>query len=122
MVSAWRRSSPAGREVMNDPLESQHRLDAPEALADAVLVLDQCEAYMAVAIVAKADDRRYRDFSIREQPLGKFQRAEGAKALRDRRPHVHGGLGRLDRPSRLVQALDQHIAPGLVFRGDIPHA
>lgn len=94
---------------------AQHLLDALHRLTGAVLVLDQREAHMIVAIVAKANAGRDCHFGILKQLFGEFQRAHSAIGLRDARPNEHGRARLLDRPAGSLQALAEHIAAALVL-------
>src|ERR1700723_1137354 len=93
--------------------------DSANGLARAMLVLDQREPYEAVAVLAEADARRYRDLGLGQQKLCKLERAHRAERLRNRRPHEHRRLGLFDRPSCAIESLDQHVAPPLVGRIDL---
>src|SRR5260370_19965110 len=63
--------------------------DAARRLADALLVLDQRAAHVIVAMLARTDAGRDRDFGLLDQQLGKFEAAEMAEFLRHRRPGEH---------------------------------
>src|SRR5438552_3705149 len=93
---------------------AEHVADAARRLAQAVLVLDQRDPHMVVAVVAEADARRHRDLGVLEQAFGELDRAELAVGLRDLRPHVHRSLRLLDHPADVVQRLHHHVAPLLV--------
>ena len=54
----------------------EEALDAARGLADALLVLDQREAHIIVAVLAEADARRDRDIGLLDQQLGEFEAAE----------------------------------------------
>ncbi len=87
-----------------------------------MLVLDKAEAHVGVAILAEADAGGYCHLGIGEQFLGELQRSHLAVGLGDGRPDEHGGLGPLDLPADVVQAVAQHVAPRLVHGGDLLHA
>ena len=53
-----------------------HLADAPQGLADALLVLDQGEAHEAVAGRAEADARTDRDLGLGEQQLAELERPQ----------------------------------------------
>src|SRR5262244_338270 len=101
---------------------AEHLLDAADRLAGAVLVLDQCEAHMRVAIVAEPDPGRYRDLGVGEKLLRELERTHLLVGFRDRRPDVHRGAGRIDHPARLVQPLHHHVAAPLVPEPDLVDA
>ena len=54
----------------------QEALDVARRLPDPVLVLDQRDAHMVVAMLAEADARRHRHVGVLDQKLGEFERAE----------------------------------------------
>src|SRR5438045_3899379 len=58
------------------PVLAEHVADAARRLAQAVLVLDQRDTHVIVAVVAEADARRHRDLGVRQQALGELDRAE----------------------------------------------
>src|SRR5688500_6707969 len=53
-------------------------LHAARGLADALLIFDQGNAYIALALIAEADTGAYGDMRFVQQPLGKFERTERA--------------------------------------------
>src|SRR5437899_1781908 len=61
----------SGRAAQETVL-AEHVADAARRLAQAVLVLDQRDAHVIVAVVAKADARRHRDLRLLEQALGEL--------------------------------------------------
>ena len=84
--------------------------DVARGLADALLVLDQRDAHIAVAVLAEADARRHRDLGLLDQQLGEFDAAERLERLRDRRPGEHRGARRRHVPAGAAEAFDQHVA------------
>src|ERR1700691_1163723 len=116
-------SGAAGRADGNCGVTGAQRVtNSAERLAGAMLVLDQREAYEAVAVLTEAHTRRDRDLGLGEQELRELERAHRAERLRNRRPHEHRRLGLLDRPSGAVEPIDQHVAPILVGRIDLGNA
>src|SRR5436190_12601003 len=55
---------------------AEHVADAARRLAQAMLVLDQRDAHVVVAVVAEADAGRHGDLRLGQQPLGELDRAE----------------------------------------------
>ncbi|CRI67327.1 hypothetical protein THIOKS1550019 [Thiocapsa sp. KS1] len=115
-VNVIESSAPGAR------LAAEHLFDTPNRLAGAMLVLDQPETHVPVAVLAEADAGRDRDPRLLQELLGKFERAECAIGLGNRRPGKHGRLRRLDRPTRGVQSATQNVAPTLVGVADLAHA
>src|SRR6202008_1294969 len=70
-------------EVVEPAAQRAHRL------ADALLVLDQCEADEALATGAEAGPGRGRDAAVADEHRRELDRAELAVRLRDRRPDEH---------------------------------
>src|SRR5215468_8844058 len=62
---------------------AEHLLDAADRLARPVLVLDQCEAHMRVAVVAEPDPGRHRDLGVGEKLLRELEGAHLPVGLRD---------------------------------------
>src|SRR5207244_9501429 len=85
-------------------------------------VLDHGKTHMLVTGLAEGDAGRVRYLRLSDELLGEFQRSELPVMLGNLGPDVHRGLGTLDFPSRLVQALDQDIAPLLVFHRDLRYS
>src|ERR1700674_3225818 len=87
-------SSAAGRErhdvVQNLVGRVEEAAHAAGALADALLVLDERDAHIALAVLAEADARCHRHLRLLDQELGELHRAAGSEALRHRRPGEHG--------------------------------
>src|SRR5207253_3301045 len=91
--------------------EFERLLDAANRLSRAVLVLDETQADVLVAVLAKPDARRHRDLGLVQEQLGEFQRAHGSVRVWDAGPDKHGRQGFFDLPSDAVQSVDQGIAP-----------
>src|SRR5580692_4002659 len=94
----------------------QEAADIARRLADALLVLDQRNAHMALAIFAKARARRYRDAGFFDQKRREFHAAERLERLRDRRPGEHRGARRRHSPAGAAERIHQRIAPSPVDR------
>src|SRR5262245_10420408 len=101
---------------------SEHVLDAAHRLAQAMLVLDERDAHVIVAVVAEADAGGDGDLRALEQALGELDRAEAGVGFRDLRPEVHRGLRHLDHPADVVQALDHHVPALLIVLSYFLHA
>src|SRR3989449_3423203 len=91
--------------------EFERLLDAANRLSRAVLVLDETEADVLVAVLAEPDARRHRDLGLVQEQLGEFQRSHGAVRVGDAGPDEHGRQGLFDLPTDAVQSVDQDIAP-----------
>src|SRR6476619_7715191 len=89
-------------------------LDAAGGLPDAVLVLHQGDADVALAVFAEAEARRYRHIGLLDQQLGELHAAELAIGFGNRRPgeHRRGRRGYL--PPGAGKAVDQAIPARLV--------
>src|SRR6266571_5268075 len=85
-------------------------LEAPQRLANPLLVLDEGEAHVALTVLAEADARRDGHLRVLDEELGEFERAHRAEGLGDRRPHEHRPLGLGDRPAHLVEPVDERVA------------
>src|SRR5207237_7741371 len=92
----------------------EERLHAARGLADAVLVLDQSDADIALALLAETDAGRDRDPRFGQQTLRKFHRAHRPPGLRDRRPGEHARRWRRNLPPVPAEALDQAVTAGFV--------
>src|SRR3984893_5201038 len=77
----------------------QEAADIARRLADALLVLDQRDAHMALAIFAKARALRHRYAGLFDQKRREFHAAKRLERLRDRRPGEHRGRRRRHRPA-----------------------
>src|SRR3954470_9724612 len=96
--------------------------DVARGLPDPLLVLDQRDTYVIVAVFAESDARRHRKVRLLDQQLGELEGAEATKFFRDRRPGEHGGARRRNRPAGAGEAFDQRIAPPLVGRAHLNDA
>src|SRR5262245_40023376 len=105
------------------PCRSPHStadvLEAAERLLDSLLVLDEGEADVAVAVFAEPDARLHRDLRLLDAELGELQRAHGAERLRDRGPHEHRALRLRHLPAELVEDIDVHVATLAVHLDDL---
>ena len=110
----WRRGAGPG-----EPAIAARRLEAAQGLPDAVLVLDEGEADVALAVLAEADARRDRDLALLDQHLGELERAHGAERVGDGRPHEHRAPRLGHRPADLVEPVDEHVAALAVQLDDL---
>src|SRR6058998_1665053 len=85
-------------------------LEPAERLADPLLVLDEREPHVALAVLAEADARRDRHLGLLNQELGELERAEATEGVGDRRPHEHRALRLGHVPADLVEPVDQNVA------------
>src|SRR5262245_124894 len=95
--------------------------ETAKRLADSLLVLDQREADVALAVLAEADPRRDRDLGLLDQQLGELERADAAEGLRDRCPHEHGGPGHRNGPAELVEPVDEDVPALAMHLHDLVH-
>ena len=96
----------------------QHFAQAAQSLAGAFFVLNEREAHMAVAVLAKADAGTYSNFCVPEQQFREFKRAHLLKLLGNLRPYKHSGARHLDGPSQTVEAVHQAIAAAAIGIAD----
>src|SRR6185436_15909271 len=87
------------RRPSQQPVLSEHVADAARRLAQPVLVLDQRDAHVVVAVVAEADAGRDRDLGLLDQPLGEGDGAFLGVEIGDFCPDVHRSLRHLDHPA-----------------------
>ena len=92
----------------------EERLHPARRLADAMLVLDQGDAHIALALLAEADAGADRDSRLGEQTLGKFHRAHRPIGFGDRHPGEHARLRRRNVPAGAAEAIDQHVAAAFI--------
>src|SRR5712692_115049 len=97
-------------------------LQAPQGLLDALLVLDQGEAHVALAVLPEADAGGDCHLALLDEHLGELERAHGAEGVGNRRPDEHRALGFRHGPAELVEAVHQHVAPLLMQPDDLAHA
>src|SRR2546425_1387197 len=93
--------------------------DAAHGLAGTVLVLDQREPHVVVAVLAEADAGRHGDLRLPEQKLRELERAHGLEGVRDLGPHEHGGARLRHVPARAREALAQEIATTAIGLADL---
>ncbi len=67
----------------------QKTTDVARGLPDALLILDQRDANILVAMLAEADARRNGHIGLLDQKFGEFDRAHAAERLRQFRPGKH---------------------------------
>lgn len=79
-----------------------------------MLVLDQRQTDMPVAVFAEADAGSHRDLGFLKQQLTELQAAEMGELRRDRRPGEHAGGRAGNLPTGGGQTLDQHVAACLI--------
>src|SRR5215831_20926704 len=86
-------------------------LEPAQRLADPLLVLDEREPHVALAVLAEADARRHGNLGLLDQELGELQRAQALERVGDRRPHEHRALRLGHLPAELVEPVHQDVAP-----------
>src|SRR5262249_52726972 len=96
-------------------------LEAAERLLDSLLVLDEGEAHVALAVLAKADARGHRHLRFLDAELRELQGAHGPERLGDRRPHEHRALRLGHLPAELVEPVHEHVATLAVDLDDLFH-
>src|SRR6476661_7194043 len=69
----------------------QETADIARGLTDALLILDDGDSNIVIAMLAEADAGSHRDLRLLDQQLGEFERAEMAEFLGDRHPGEHRG-------------------------------
>src|SRR5512132_1996342 len=116
LISFMRGKPPRGASPSGEGLE------AAERMLDALLVLDEGEADVALAVLAEADARRDSDLALLDEHLGELERAHGPEGLGHRGPHEHGALGLLHLPADLVEPVHEHVAAAPVQLVDLRHA
>ena len=76
-------------------------LDVARGLTDAVLVFDQRDADVALAVFTEAETGRDGDIGLLDQQLGELHRTERVEGLGDRRPGEHRRRrGGMSQPAR----------------------
>src|SRR5262249_48620975 len=83
-------------------------------LADALVVFEQRDPHIALALFAKRDARRYRELGLLNQQGRKLDAADGPERFRERRPSEHRGARRRNVPAGAAKALHEHIPSPLV--------
>src|SRR6185369_9455787 len=91
--------------------------DAADGLAQPVLVLDEREAHVVVAVFTEADARRHRHLPLPEQELRELDRSHRAIRLRNLCPHEHRRLRLRNVPPDALQPVAEHVAPYLIALG-----
>src|SRR6266545_4889741 len=120
-----RRRNPVLGEVSEGAVEAPpilsrgEALEAAQGLFDALLVLDQGEADIALAVLAEADAGRDRHLALLDLHLGELERAHDPVVVWDGRPDEHGGLGLDHRPPELVEPVHEDVAPLPVHLHDV---
>src|SRR5205809_6527499 len=84
-------------------------LEPAERLLDPLLVLDQRESHVALAVLTEPDARRDGHLRVLNEQLGELERAHHAERLGDRRPDEHRALGLRHRPAELVEPVDEDV-------------
>src|SRR6266404_4480199 len=97
----------------------QEPLDRTRRLADALLVLDECEAHVTVAAVPEPDSRADGDVRVAREPECKLEGAELPELLRDRRPDEHRSARWLDVPAGASEAAAEDVTPAAVDLADL---
>src|SRR5205814_1520048 len=92
----------------------EHPPDRARRLRDALLVLDEREAHVAVAALAEADAGTDRHVRLLREAQGELERAGGAQRLRNRRPDEHRPARRLDLPARAGETRAEGVTPAAV--------
>src|SRR5918995_6533830 len=88
--------------------------NAARGLADALLVLDEGDAHVIVAVLAETDARRHRDVGLLDEEFRELEAAERPEFLRDRHPGEHRRARARNRPAGLGKGIDEHVAAPLV--------
>src|SRR4029450_3260403 len=84
--------------------------EAAQGLADSLLVPDEREPHVALAVLAEADAGRHGDLGLLDQKLGELQRAQALEGIGNRGPHEHRALGLGHVPADLVEPVHQYVA------------
>src|SRR5208337_4587439 len=89
-------------------------LDSAAGLPDAVLVFDESEANVALAIFTEPQSGRHRYAGFLKEKLRKFERSNLRHRRRQRNPGKHRSGGWGNGPAGTIERLDEAIAPVLV--------
>src|SRR5581483_5142666 len=117
---SFRASAGARRDVR--PHGAPERLpDAANRLSRAVLVLDQREAHVRVAVLAEADARGHGDLRLAQQMLRELEGAHRLERVRDLRPDEHGRLRLRDVPADALEAVAEDVPALAVVVADLVH-
>src|SRR5262249_22149081 len=92
--------------------------DIARGLADALLVLDQRDAYVSFAKFAEPAAGRHRDLGLFDQERSELDAAEGLERLGNRRPGEHRGARRTELPPPARQRFHPNVPPAF---GGPPH-
>src|SRR3989441_855952 len=85
-------------------------LEPAERLFDPLLVLDEREPHVALAVLAEPDARRDSHPRFLDEHFGELERAERAERLGDGRPDEHRALGLRHGPAEPVEPVDADVA------------
>src|SRR5262245_42525199 len=83
-----------------------------------MLVLDQSETHMRIAVLAEAYARRDRYLGFLEQILAELHRAHFFRRLGNLGPDEHGALWALNMPAGAIETIEQRIAPLLIHQAN----
>lgn len=93
-------------------------LDAAGSLTDAMLIFNERQTDIFVALLAEADTGRDGDVGLLDEELGKFQRTEMAELFRDLCPGEHGCRRRRHFETGLAESINHDVAAAAI---DIAH-
>src|SRR5438093_416812 len=112
------RTSLARLTIRLSPVRSAAQLLEPaQRLADPLLVLDEREPHVALAVLAEADARRHGHLGLLDQELGELERAQAAEGIGNGSPHEHRALRLGHVPAELVEPVHQDV-PALSMKLD----
>src|SRR5262245_42804687 len=94
-------------------------LDAADGLPGPMLVLDEREAHVVIAVLAEADARRHGDLGVSQQELAELERAERLVLVGNLGPHEHRRLRLRHVPAGAVEPLAQHVAAPAIGLADL---
>src|SRR5215813_10644392 len=97
-------------------------LESAQCLTNPLLVLDERESHVALAVLAEADARRDGHLRLLDQELGELQGTEAREGVGDRSPHEHRALGLGHVPADLVEPVYQDVAALAVKLDDLADA
>src|SRR5262245_42069891 len=89
---------------------TERLLDAADRLPRPVVVLDEGEAHVGIAVLAEPAPGRHGHLRLAQEELRELERAHRLVLVRDLGPDEHGGLGFGHVPPRAVEPLAQHVA------------
>src|SRR3954453_11289042 len=93
--------------------------NCPHRLARAMLVLNQRETDVGIAVFAEADARRHGHFRLLQEEFGKLDGAHLLQWLRYLRPDKHRPARLLYLPADAVEAVDESVATPSIRLADI---